>query len=1247
MDEIQRSSERDFVHGRYLDPVTLKCVDEEFESKSATFVSLPAFSADHTRTHDTDREFEGHPVRALLQSRHRLESTDRRDKLQVLTHYSTEDRVVTVPQIWALVINTYTVITWAPVGISELFGKTIQTKPCTNASEHANTCTLYFSDLQGNAFSFTDLHFMDPQGKVSCVPLALCRTWFGLVKCIVEDCIDDEFGPIKETIKYDLLNGGPSFQLIQEDESTVTMNSWPQVLKNKTGIIHLRLADHQGKFKRLLVTYHVKRALGSEPASDISVDINDGRGGHAGEPPTEPLSDAKSDTTVSSTASTTAEGKSSDLANKLCGLRAELQEAKTHVDWERVLALSSEIPILEDRILEWTAENLRSELRDNGDVFEEAEATLPALSGQRWRLGTAHLETSSLTSTNESHPESEFSSGSASSSRSTSPSHDREQAIRSERPPMRTPRHLPYAVQPSISNVNPRGTSPIRPLRYRGSFRMSRSRGLNAEVSHIQSVPSHSRASLRPLSSQKSQWDTVRLRVLDGQLFSRLATQNLHSQPPGNAARLSVLSHQGENRHRTQKLPYSGKDERRKLASGEQGAPTIVSRALSGHSQNISQGRHDNIGDTSSYHNSPNKSSKLPNTAQDSLELPRTVRAPPVSSTLPHDSALRSETNATSREPQKEGNSQPQRNETRPALRRLVDFALKAAAILPNSNVKKTLTGTSTLIPEQGTEGFPIFLWSMQQKQSIISRTQMKMTRTKSVESEAIPKATSAKNGGKPEEAVNTSKTEQHAFEMLLADMHNDLLKPCDPGRKSRKHALFYERTVGRSAAEAEDLVTLNNRSNIESTVENTDPALPMKQRKGKRKDGGDSSQNVIAVENSRLAADSPHLMTEHFPESHALRLRSDVFVLAGKILRTFIPGGCDAPIISKYWGAVHKLLRQDVVPVENLPVTQIVLSKLSKLHERLRDVQKGMRTIDGSQPTLDQLPKSFIAAFQQILMLFVVASNIAELQMIYNADPHPDLVPRHHLEAISKDCKKLLILGKMETLELIRNDDRDGAVGSLAIDSEALLSLILANFAFHSSESENFNLTNIYRDYTAKLRSLVHNRAYVRVHDHIPLLNEELDVIKTILKQQHRTLYAFRKNVDIDTTSDISHLSLTVLNNLLENVNQRIRKFEELLVEAQSALAQSRSLKSESNNKAILVFTVTTIIFLPLSFVTSYLGMNTSDLRNMQSGQTLFWAIGAPVAFLVFGIALLAAYYGEVTHRLTRLYWRRKDDFE
>ena len=90
--------------------------------------------------------------------------------------------------------------------------------------------------IKDNVSSHTDLYFTDPQGKVSYVPIALCRTWFGLVKHIVGDCIDEEFDLMNERIEYDLLNEGSAFRLITKEELPVTMESWLQLVKEDWSI---------------------------------------------------------------------------------------------------------------------------------------------------------------------------------------------------------------------------------------------------------------------------------------------------------------------------------------------------------------------------------------------------------------------------------------------------------------------------------------------------------------------------------------------------------------------------------------------------------------------------------------------------------------------------------------------------------------------------------------------------------------------------------------------------------------------------------------------------------------------------------------------------------------------------------------------------------------------------------------------------------------------------------------------------
>ena len=83
---------------------------------------------------------------------------------------------------------------------------------------------------------------------------------------------------------------------------------------------------------------------------------------------------------------------------------------------------------------------------------------------------------------------------------------------------------------------------------------------------------------------------------------------------------------------------------------------------------------------------------------------------------------------------------------------------------------------------------------------------------------------------------------------------------------------------------------------------------------------------------------------------------------------------------------------------------------------------------------------------------------------------------------------------------------------------------------------------------------------------------------------------------------------------------------------------------QQENNGNAIIVFTIVTIIFLPLSWATSYLGMNTTDIRDLEKGQWLFWAIALPVTSIVIGLAVVVVLKGESIREFFISYQEARD---
>jgi hypothetical protein len=93
--------------------------------------------------------------------------------------------------------------------------------------------------------------------------------------------------------------------------------------------------------------------------------------------------------------------------------------------------------------------------------------------------------------------------------------------------------------------------------------------------------------------------------------------------------------------------------------------------------------------------------------------------------------------------------------------------------------------------------------------------------------------------------------------------------------------------------------------------------------------------------------------------------------------------------------------------------------------------------------------------------------------------------------------------------------------------------------------------------------------------------------------------------------------------------LNRSVKQLHNEIDKIAQGLRYNIEIAEEGNSKAILIFTLVTIIFLPLSFVSSVFGMNTSDIRNMTNSQGVFWSIALPVTATVGGLSMLAAYGG------------------
>lgn len=162
-------------------------------------------------------------------------------------------------------------------------------------------------------------------------------------------------------------------------------------------------------------------------------------------------------------------------------------------------------------------------------------------------------------------------------------------------------------------------------------------------------------------------------------------------------------------------------------------------------------------------------------------------------------------------------------------------------------------------------------------------------------------------------------------------------------------------------------------------------------------------------------------------------------------------------------------------------------------------------------------------------------------------------------------------------------------------------------------------------------------------------LWKEEIKVIASVREQQRHAFEAFKEVLDSSSYRITNQVRIEAFEELEgHNIGNWIgrgwkrdldylRELNEEADKLAKTLLHNISIIEEGNSKAILIFTLVTIIFLPLSFVSSVFGMNTVDIRDMASTQTLFWAIALPVTAAVGGISLMAVYGGPTYRRIVQ----------
>ena len=177
-----------------------------------------------------------------------------------------------------------------------------------------------------------------------------------------------------------------------------------------------------------------------------------------------------------------------------------------------------------------------------------------------------------------------------------------------------------------------------------------------------------------------------------------------------------------------------------------------------------------------------------------------------------------------------------------------------------------------------------------------------------------------------------------------------------------------------------------------------------------------------------------------------------------------------------------------------------------------------------------------------------------------------------------------------------------------------------------------------------------VKNEASRRLLQRLNGFQEEITIVKDVLKEQDNVLSGLRASLDPKTFSTPSitrklryNFECKAIDNILIKIREQIKNCDELIQRAESLAVQNVQLVEtfqDDNSKAIFVFTIVTVLFLPMSFVASFFGMNVIGLSATTTPLKHFWVIALPLTFgIVIPCTVIALKGEEVYFGVAKIY--------
>ncbi|KAF2189049.1 hypothetical protein K469DRAFT_626882 [Zopfia rhizophila CBS 207.26] len=346
-------------------------------------------------------------------------------------------------------------------------------------------------------------------------------------------------------------------------------------------------------------------------------------------------------------------------------------------------------------------------------------------------------------------------------------------------------------------------------------------------------------------------------------------------------------------------------------------------------------------------------------------------------------------------------------------------------------------------------------------------------------------------------------------------------------------------------------------------------------------------------------------------------------------------------------------IVNDEQILIENFNAGHLAILSQANMAARIllseaTQLAQGVNNQDGKMSELYTFPQELLKSLQRLIVFYLaIERSIYHTHECFQKKgpvAHDNELPysKIGLEVLDRfyDSAKLSLLAARKDLcRMASSESPDDYRSRLLLGPEYLCSWFMRKLLVKPVDN-SMTAADLYREYLSTLQFQVNHRPSKRLLRSINLLQEELTALDRVNAWQTKLIENYSRVLD-DTTYQneipqrramYAHERL-LLSSCLDSLSDAHEDYTELINRCgplSESTKQSAEINEEDHGKAILVFTVVTIIFLPLSFVTSYLGMNTSDIRDMSNKQSLFWEIAIPLTVVTMGSILLIVYNGD-----------------